>query len=136
MKRFQLKRISKSLEVTLGVFIDPNTGLPICLSLENPWLENKREVSCIPKGLYIVSTYSSEKYPGVYEVKEVDGRYSDYSIITMRELEGFIKKLLDIVDYDLKTFNKIWDSMPVEARDYYVEIYGGPGNTIIKGHRL
>lgn len=41
---------------TLGSIYGPNAGL-ICKTLELPWLDNKRSISCIPEGKYLV-TYS------------------------------------------------------------------------------
>lgn len=41
---------------TLGSIYGPNGGL-ICKTLELPWVDNKRGVSCIPEGKYLV-TYS------------------------------------------------------------------------------
>ena len=43
-------------------------------TLENPWFENKKWVSCIPTGEYEVWPYSSQKYPDVYEIKFVENR--------------------------------------------------------------
>lgn len=40
----------------LGSIISPQGGI-ICKTLELPWLENKRGISCIPEGKYLV-TYS------------------------------------------------------------------------------
>ena len=70
--RFVLKRISSLTDATLGVFLFE--GEPICLSMENKWHQNERYVSCIPSGTYKCSSYSSDKYPNVYEVKDVPGR--------------------------------------------------------------
>lgn len=39
---------------TLGSIYSPQGGL-ICKTLELPWLENKRSVSCIPEGKYRVT---------------------------------------------------------------------------------
>lgn len=41
---------------TLGSIYGPNAGL-ICKTLELPWRDNQRSVSCIPEGRYLV-TYS------------------------------------------------------------------------------
>jgi hypothetical protein len=39
---------------TLGSIYAPNAGL-ICKTLELPWKENKRSISCIPEGFYLVT---------------------------------------------------------------------------------
>lgn len=41
---------------TLGSIYGPNAGL-ICKTLELPWKDNQRSISCIPEGKYLV-TYS------------------------------------------------------------------------------
>ncbi len=74
MKILELRRATQNDEVTLGIFVDPKTNLPICLSLELPWKNNQRSISCIPEGTYICEPYSSSKYTNVYEIKDVEGR--------------------------------------------------------------
>jgi len=49
-------------------------GKPICLTLERPWLGNKKDISCIPEGVYQCERIISPKYKSVYQVKEVEGR--------------------------------------------------------------
>lgn len=46
----------------------------IAETLENPWLNNQPNISCIPSGKYIVESYSSKKYPNHWEIKDVKGR--------------------------------------------------------------
>jgi len=46
-------------------------------TLEPPWKDNRRNVSCIPSDVYycrFMSRSSSGKYRNVYHVREVDGR--------------------------------------------------------------
>jgi len=43
-------------------------------SIERPWLQNKPFKSCIPDGVYDLRRYSSERFPGVWEVVDVPGR--------------------------------------------------------------
>lgn len=74
MKRLQLKRISRSSQVTLGIILDVNTGLPITLSLELPWVSNERRISCIPSGIYLVKPHTSQQFPGCYEIMNVPQR--------------------------------------------------------------
>lgn len=49
-KILELVRLSTSMLGTVGVFLDD--GIPLCLSLEEPWLNNERSISCIPEGAY------------------------------------------------------------------------------------
>ena len=50
MKILTVKRISMRLENTCGVMFDED--VPFCLTLELPWLDNRKNESCIPKGDY------------------------------------------------------------------------------------
>ena len=43
-------------------------------TVEPPWLNNSPNISCIPEGIYVVSKYNSERFPDVWEVKDVAGR--------------------------------------------------------------
>ena len=58
-----------NLEVFLG-----DKRLMSCYTLELPWKDNQRRVSCIPLGTYPVKRYSSQKYPETYEITEVPNR--------------------------------------------------------------
>ncbi len=74
MKRILLKRISASPDITYGVFIDGDSGLPICVSLELPWKGNQTSISCIPNGTYYAKPYSSDKFSDCIAVIDVPGR--------------------------------------------------------------
>ena len=43
-------------------------------TVERPWLNNERNISCIPAGTYICRRYSSDKFPNTFEVCDVPGR--------------------------------------------------------------
>jgi hypothetical protein len=45
-----------------------------CVTLELPYISNKSNKSCIPKGEYKCRPYSSNKFPSVYEITNVPGR--------------------------------------------------------------
>jgi hypothetical protein len=45
-----------------------------CQTIELPWRDNRRSVSCIPAGEYKVSIRISPRYGQVYHVKEVPQR--------------------------------------------------------------
>ena len=72
--RFRLKRVTKSIECTAGVLINEADGLPVCVTLENPWVNNKPYVSCIPKGLYSGIPFSGLRFKNVYILQNVDNR--------------------------------------------------------------
>ena len=44
-----------------------------CKTVERPWLDNQRNISCIPEGTYRI--FRSEYHRGGYECFEVDGVY-------------------------------------------------------------
>jgi hypothetical protein len=73
MQTYYLERWLNSPIVTLGFFKD-SQNKKICATLENPYLDNQTDISCIPCGTYIVQQYSSEKYPSSWEVLGVPGR--------------------------------------------------------------
>ena len=68
----ELLRTSCQPKQTLGnLSID---GKEICKTLELPWLENKRRVSCIPEGEYTVVKRNSPKYKNHFHILEVPNR--------------------------------------------------------------
>lgn len=46
----ELKRIAYTPHGTFGVLLKDN--IPYAVTLERPWLDNQRKVSCIPEGTY------------------------------------------------------------------------------------
>lgn len=70
--KYQLDRVKTNYHGTFGVFsID---GLPVCVTLEETWLQNLRNESCIPEGVYDVVKYSGTKYKDVWLIKGVPNR--------------------------------------------------------------
>ena len=43
-------------------------------SLELPWRENQRRISCIPEGHYFCAPWNSARWPNTYVVLDVEGR--------------------------------------------------------------
>ncbi len=73
MTMLVLKRIASNSEATQGVLI--KDGIPLCLTLENPWLENRVRVSCIPGDTqYNCTKVDSPKFGHTWQVNEVRGR--------------------------------------------------------------
>jgi len=72
VKILTLKRISHNDYGTFGVLIDETT--PFALTLENPWLENRQRVSCIPSGVYWCYRKRSPRFGETFEVKDVPER--------------------------------------------------------------
>jgi len=67
-----LKRIAFTEYGTFGVLIDRE--IPFCLTLERPWLNNKKGESCIPAGLYTCKRTISPRFGETFEVARVLGR--------------------------------------------------------------
>lgn len=68
----KLYRVESSHYATFGVLVV--NGEVLCTTLELPWLDNTRNVSCIPEGTYQCHPVRSPKFGEVYEVKDVPGR--------------------------------------------------------------
>jgi len=73
MEIFSLHRVSTTSEGTFGVLIDYDR-MPVCVTLEDEWLDNAVGISCIPAGNYICTPYSSARFPDVWEVQNVVDR--------------------------------------------------------------
>lgn len=72
MKKITLKRINSSSECVLGVLELDNKE--ICKTLELPWRDNQKGISCIPTGEYKLSPYPSSRFGEVYIVNDVPNR--------------------------------------------------------------
>lgn len=62
---------------TLGTLVltdEEGNKLFSCKTLELPWLNNKRNESCIPLGNYKVITRQSARYNKHYHIQDVPGR--------------------------------------------------------------
>lgn len=72
MKTVRLIRDERTADVTRGYMT--MDGKRLCDTLEEPWRDNKPQVSCIPTGLYYVEKFSGAKYKNVWHVKSVPNR--------------------------------------------------------------
>lgn len=66
-----IRRFITSDQGTFGVLIIDGFQ---CYTLELPWRDNRSNVSCIPAGTYDVEPWNSQRFPGTYHVRNVDGR--------------------------------------------------------------
>lgn len=67
-----LHRIENTKDGVFGVLsVD---GKPMCVTLEEQWLDNQKRISCIPAGTYQCSKYSGTKYKDVWIVENVPNR--------------------------------------------------------------
>lgn len=73
MRMFTLMRIAMRSEGVFGVMFD-DEGYPFTLSLERPWLDNKPNESCIPKGVYTCVKVVSPKFGKTFKVSGVKDR--------------------------------------------------------------
>jgi len=72
-----LKRIKSNEKQTQGILIiyDNDGNIQCALNtIELPWRENRKEISCIPRGNYKVMARNSEKYGEHYIVESVPNR--------------------------------------------------------------
>lgn len=65
---------AKQTRGTLEVFNAEGTRVFRCLTLELPWKNNERKVSCIPEGVYKVVPRTSAKYKNHFHVLDVPNR--------------------------------------------------------------
>ena len=72
MRFFKLIRVASLADGTFGVLLDDN--VPFCVTLERPWKDNQRNISCIPKGGYICKRIMSPKFGDTFEVQLVPDR--------------------------------------------------------------
>lgn len=71
--RADLVRYETGLQGTFGKLRVPSLGFS-CFTLELPWQDNKRQVSCIPVGGYECRKVQSPRFGNVYGLKQVPGR--------------------------------------------------------------
>lgn len=68
-----LKRISYTDKGTFGVLMRED-GMPLCVTLEDPWNDNQRNISCIPEGEYSAYPHNGTKYKNVWALAKVPNR--------------------------------------------------------------
>lgn len=129
MVRGILIRLRDDGRETLGSFsvFDGLEKLFECKTCELPWKGNKRNISCIPKGIYHISHRNSEKYGDHLIVEDVKDR--SYILIHVanfeEQLRGCIavgEKYSDIDgdgDLDItssrKTLKELLEIVPMEG---------------------
>lgn len=135
--KVDLERMRTGLEGTFGgLFINDR---PVCLTLEDPWNNNKTKMSCIPAGRYSCIPHNGTKYQNVWRLESVPGR-SDVLIHwgnTILNTEGCIlvgksfstyKNLPSITD-SLVTIDLLRKILPpkfvLNITDQFSSTYGG-----------
>ena len=67
-------RLTKSATLpTYGVLLRDD-GIPFALTLERPWLDNQRSVSCIPTGTYQAKRHVSPRFGETFWLQDVPER--------------------------------------------------------------
>ena len=72
MKELTLKRISSDSDGTYGVILDGTK--PFVVTLERPWMNNEKKLSCVPPGSYLCRRRQSPKFGVTFEVEGVPNR--------------------------------------------------------------
>jgi hypothetical protein len=89
--KLTLQRIYSGDDCTLGVLYS-ETMQRLCFTLEEPWHNNERKISCVPIGKYKCIPHNSEKFRNVWRLENVPGR--DGILIhlgnTVADIEGCI----------------------------------------------
>lgn len=93
---FELERIYHDRWTEGSLYLN---NVLLCHTLELPWKGNKRNISCIPEGIYPLRKRSSRKYRNHLILDEVEGR--DYILIhpandALKELRGCIAPVLQL----------------------------------------
>ena len=68
----KLVRVARNLCATYGVLVQGD--IPFAVTLERPWLDNKKGESCIPAGDYYCKRVDSPTFGNTFEVAGVPGR--------------------------------------------------------------
>jgi len=67
-----LTRLYQGDDCIIGVLMHDKHFL--CFTLENPWLSNAVDISCIPEGHYSCSPHNGSKYKEVWKLSDVENR--------------------------------------------------------------
>ena len=86
---FWLKRFNQDNHGTNGTLVVKHTGVEVCKTIELPWKNNQRRISCIPTGRYELAKRYSQKFKHHIYVKDVEGR----SFILFHPANNALKEL-------------------------------------------
>lgn len=74
--KLTLIRISNWGQATSGVLLFNDSPIGALATLEDAWLDNQKNLSCIPSGKYAIERVHSPKFGNTFEVKYVPNRTS------------------------------------------------------------
>lgn len=103
--------------------------LKIANTIELPWLDNKRKISCIPEGTYEIEKRFTEKHQHhliLCDVPDRDGILIHPANIAMKELMGCIAPVSQLVGPGMGTRSKIANEKVKEV----VELAFGKGEKV------
>lgn len=69
-----LLRLTKSDRIPTYGVLQREDEVPFALTIERPWLNNQRGVSCIVAGSYVAKRHVSPKFGETFWLQEVPGR--------------------------------------------------------------
>lgn len=94
-----LNRFYSDFFITRGALVQDN-GRVLCHTLELPWKNNQRNISCIPAGKYDVIKVESPKFGSCFYVKDVPDRDAIlfHSGNSIKDTRGCIIVGLDVSD--------------------------------------
>lgn len=72
MDIYKLIRVASSPKGTFGAMVKDDE--PVCVTCEDPWNNNNRNISCIPFGTYKVNKRISQKYGHHWHLIDVPNR--------------------------------------------------------------
>lgn len=139
MKRAILSRFESTDYATFSKLTSESFS---CFATERPWLDNQRQVSCIPAGIYEVKWHRSPKFGWCYKVQNVPNRdsilfhsgnfpHQSYGCILLASKVGYIegKKAGILSRPAVIAFNSFFAKEPflLEIRNDYI-----PYNTPIE----
>lgn len=64
-----LTRLTRHKDYTIGALMHSDEWL--CFTMENPWLDNQKIISCIPQGHYVCTLHNGSKYKDTWIVQDV-----------------------------------------------------------------
>lgn len=129
-------RLEDTGKETFGVLLID--GALECLTLERPYLDNRKNISCIPTGNYLCGRVDSPKFKNTFEVRDVPERSHIlfHTGNTYDESLGCIilGSMAGILGYDRallqsrRAFNGFMDKLS-EVDEFHLGIMNAPGNT-------
>lgn len=113
-----------------------------CMGLELPWLDNQRQISCIPEGLYKVARRTSPRFGEHFHILDVPDRsfilihHGNYTrdiqgcLLVGREHRDIDRDGIIDVTASVDTMNELREKLPGEFMVVFYEKGTDPANHI------